>query len=79
MLLKGVTIPRSITLEFKREYAKLVAIHDHYPKQDAEVMGVGLSSVQRWVSPYKKERQDYTSSRCFDYRATAHLKVTETS
>ena len=53
-------MPRSITPEFKREYAELVVIHGHHHKQAAEAMGVGLSSIQRWVSQYKKEQQGTT-------------------
>ncbi len=53
-------MPRSITAEFKRECAELVVIHGHHHKQAAEAMGVGLSSIQRWASQYRKEQQGTT-------------------
>lgn len=40
-------MPKRITPEFKRECA-------------AEAMGVGLLSIQRWVSQYKKEQRGFT-------------------
>lgn len=53
-------MPRRLTSEFKRECADLVLIHGYKHKEAAEAMGVGLSSIQRWVSQYKKEEQGVT-------------------
>ncbi|KMT66020.1 transposase [Catenovulum maritimum] len=53
-------MPRNITPEFKLECVDLV-INQGYKHQDAaDAMQVGLSSIQRWVSQYKKEQQGFT-------------------
>ncbi len=48
---------RKLSSEFKRECADLVIVHG-YKHKDA--MGVGLSSIQCWVSQFKKEQQGIT-------------------
>jgi len=53
-------MPRRVTPEFKRECAELVLVHGYKHKEAAEAMDVGLSSIQRWVSQFKKEQQGIT-------------------
>jgi transposase len=54
-------MPKKIlTAEFKRECAELVIIHGYKHKDAAEAMSVGLSSIQRWVSQYRKEQKGVT-------------------
>lgn len=53
-------MPRNITPEFKRECAELVITHGYKHKDAAAAMGVGLSSIQRWVTQYKKEQSGIT-------------------
>lgn len=49
-------MPKKIlTAEFKRECAELVIIHGYKHKDAAAAMSVELSSIQRWVSQYRKE------------------------
>lgn len=51
---------RKLSTEFKRECADLVIVHGYKHKDAADAMGVGLSSIQRWVSQFKKEQQGIT-------------------
>lgn len=51
---------KTLTTEFKRECAELVIIHGYKHKDAAAAMSVGLSSIQRWVSQYKKEQTGIT-------------------
>ena len=51
---------KTLTAEFKRECAELVIIHGYKHKDAAAAMSVGLSSIQRWVSQYKKEQTGIT-------------------
>ena len=51
---------KTLTAEFKRECAELVIIHGYKHKDAAAAMNVGLSSIQRWVSQYKKEQTGIT-------------------
>lgn len=51
---------KTLTAEFKRECAELVIIHGYKHKDAAAAMNVGLSSIQRWVSQYRKEQEGYT-------------------
>ena len=51
---------KTLTAEFKRECAELVIIHGYKHKDVAATMSVGLSSIQRWVSQYRKEQQGVT-------------------
>ncbi|HBR4991639.1 TPA: helix-turn-helix domain-containing protein, partial [Klebsiella pneumoniae] len=51
---------RKLSTEFKREFADLVIVHGYKHKDAADAMGVGLSSIQRWVSQFKKEQQGIT-------------------
>ena len=51
---------KTLTTEFKRECAELVIIHGYKHKDAAAAMNVGLSSIQRWVSQYRKEQQGVT-------------------
>ena len=54
-------MPKKIlTVEFKRECAELVIIHGYKHKDAAAAMSVGLSSIQRWVSQYRKEQHGVT-------------------
>jgi transposase len=47
---------RKLSTEFKREFADLVIVHGYKHKDAADAMGVGLSSIQRWVSQFKKQQ-----------------------
>ena len=51
---------KTLTAEFKRECAELVIIHGYKHKDAAAAMNVGLSSIQRWISQYRKEQQGVT-------------------
>jgi len=51
---------KTLTAEFKRECAELVIIYGYKYKDAAAAMNVGLSSIQRWVSQYKKEQTGIT-------------------
>lgn len=51
---------RKITAEFKRECVDLILIHGYRYKDAADAMGVGLSSIQRWVSQFKSEEAGVT-------------------
>lgn len=51
---------KTLSIEFKRECAELVVIHGHKHKDAAAAMGVGLSSIQRWVSQYRDEQLGVT-------------------
>ncbi len=53
-------MPRNISPEFKRECAELVITHGYKHKDAAAAMGVGLSSIQRWVTQYKQEQSGVT-------------------
>ncbi|MCL9780676.1 transposase [Vibrio sp. S4M6] len=53
-------MPKNITTEFKRECAELVLTHGYKHKDAAAAMGVGLSSIQRWVTQYKQEQSGVT-------------------
>lgn len=53
-------MPRPISTEFKRECVELILVHGYKHKDAAKAMGVGLSSIQRWVSQYKKEQSGHT-------------------
>jgi len=54
-------MPKKIlSAEFKRECAELVIVHGYKHKDAAVAMGAGLSSIQRWISQYKKEQQGFT-------------------
>lgn len=51
---------KTLTVEFKRECAELFIIHGYKNKDSAAEMNIGLSSIQRWVSLYRKELQGVT-------------------
>ena len=51
---------KRLSTEYKRECVELVMIHGHRQKEVASTMGVGLSTIQRWVSQYRKEQQGFT-------------------
>ncbi|PJC85877.1 hypothetical protein CSW98_12535 [Vibrio sp. HA2012] len=53
-------MPKPISSEFKRECVELVVVHGHKHKDAAQAMGVGLSSIQRWVTQYRKEQRGET-------------------
>lgn len=48
---------RQLSSEFKRECAELVINYGYAHKDAAKMMNVSISSIQRWVTQYKKERQ----------------------
>jgi transposase len=51
---------KTLSSEYKRECAELVIIHGYKHKDAAAAMDVGLSSIQRWVSQYRKEQRGIT-------------------
>ena len=51
---------KTLTVEFKRECTELVIIYGYKHKDAAAAMNVGLSSIQRWVSQYRKEQTGVT-------------------
>ncbi|GAA5113534.1 transposase [Orbus sasakiae] len=51
---------RQLSSEFKRECAELVLNYSNAHKEAAKTMGVSISSIQRWVTQYRKERQGIT-------------------
>ena len=51
---------KTLSIEFKRECAELVIVHGYKHKDAAAAMDVGLSSIQRWVSQYRKEQRGIT-------------------
>lgn len=51
---------KTLSAEFKRECAELVIVHGYKHKDAAAAMNVGLSSIQRWVSQYRKEQTGIT-------------------
>lgn len=51
---------KTLSAEFKRECAELVIVHGYKHKDAAAAMNVGLSSIQRWVSQYRKEQTGVT-------------------
>lgn len=51
---------KTLSAEFKRECAELVIVHGYKHKDAAAAMNVGLSSIQRWVSQYRKEQTGFT-------------------
>ena len=54
-------MPKKIlSSEYKRECAELVIVHGYKHKDAAAAMDVGLSSIQRWVSQYRKEQRGIT-------------------
>lgn len=54
-------MPKKIlSAEFKRECAELVIVHGYKHKDAAAAMDVALSSIQRWVTQYRKEQKGIT-------------------
>ncbi|GHE87934.1 hypothetical protein GCM10011501_16870 [Thalassotalea profundi] len=54
-------MPKKIlSAEFKRECAELVVNHGYKHRDAAKAMDVSLSSMQRWVSRYRKELNGVT-------------------
>lgn len=51
---------KTLSSEYKRECAELVIVHGYKHKDAAAAMDVGLSSIQRWVSQYRKEQRGIT-------------------
>lgn len=51
---------RSFTPDFKNDSASLVLDGGYTAKDAAKAVGVGLSTMERWVSQLKKERQGIT-------------------
>jgi len=51
---------KTLSSEYKRECAELVVVHGYKHKDAAAAMDVGLSSIQRWVSQYRKEQKGIT-------------------
>ncbi|MCS5708806.1 IS3 family transposase [Candidatus Berkiella cookevillensis] len=48
---------RAFTPEFRNESASLVLDEGYTAKEAANTVGIGLSTMERWVSQLKKERQ----------------------
>lgn len=54
-------MPKKIlSAEFKRECAELVINHGYKHSDAAKAMDVSISSMQRWVSQYRKEQKGIT-------------------
>ena len=51
---------RQLSSEFKRECAELILNYGYAHKDAAKTMNVSISSIQRWVTQYRKERQGIT-------------------
>ncbi|WP_392558916.1 transposase [Orbus mooreae] len=51
---------RQLSSEFKRECAELVLNYSYAHKDAAKTMNVSISSIGRWVTQYRKERQGIT-------------------
>ncbi|WP_392559395.1 transposase [Orbus mooreae] len=51
---------RQQSSEFKRECAELVLNYSYAHKDAAKTMNVSISSIGRWVTQYRKERQGIT-------------------
>lgn len=51
---------KQFTVEFKKECIKLVTTHGRTITETAAAMGIGLSTLQRWVRQYKNEQQGIT-------------------
>ncbi len=51
---------RNFSAEFKLESAQLVVNQNYSAKEAAEAMGVGLSTMKKWVTQLKKERLGVT-------------------
>ena len=51
---------KTLSSEYKRECAELVIVHGYKHKDAAAAMDVGLSSIQRLVSQYRKEQRGIT-------------------
>ncbi len=49
-----------LSSEYKRECVELVIVHGHRQKEVAATMEVGLFSIQRWVTQYRKEQSGVT-------------------
>ncbi len=55
---------KRLSTEYKRECVELVMIHGHRQKEVAVTMGVGLSTIQRWVQSVPKRTTGFhTKSR----------------
>lgn len=54
-------MPRVFSPEFKREAASLVLDQQYSYQEAASAMGIGLSTLQRWTSHLKNEREGKTS------------------
>lgn len=51
---------RAFTPEFKNESASLVLDEGYAVKDAAKLVGIGLSTMERWVSQLRKERKGIT-------------------
>lgn len=51
---------KQLSSEFKRECAELVLNYGYAHKDAAKTMNVSISSIQRWVTQYRKEQQGIT-------------------
>lgn len=54
---------RAFTPEFRNESASLVLDDGYTTKEAANTVGIGLSTMERWVSHLKKERQGITPTK----------------
>ena len=53
-----VTTRRTFTLEFRLEASQLVVDKGYAVREAAEAMGVGKSTMDKWVRQLRKERDD---------------------
>ena len=51
---------KTLSSEYKRECAELVINHGYKHSDAAKAMDVSISSMQRWVSQYRKEQKGIT-------------------
>lgn len=51
---------RVFTIEFKHEAASLVVDQNYTTKEAAAAVGIGLSTMERWVSQLRQERRGKT-------------------
>lgn len=55
---------RTFSAEFKLESAQLVVDQGYSAREASEAMGVGLSTMNKWVKQLREERQGKTPKAC---------------
>ena len=69
-----------LSAEFKRECAELVINHGYKHGDAAKAMDVSISSMQRWVSQYRKEQRGITPKpSALTPEANTHSRIRKTS